>query len=190
MKKGRGVLETLTRHTKQPVRRSAMANTHTISADRVRQLFHYDKATGSFVRLVSTCGTAKIGDVAGSYHKDTGYIYLSVDGRKYLSHRLAWLWVNGVWPSKQIDHVNGKRDDNRWINLREATNSQNQWNSSIRRTNKSGNKGVIWDKKRRRWRAYISIDGNNKHLGYYDTKDGAIVARQEAAKAVHGEFLR
>jgi HNH endonuclease len=43
-----------------------------------------------------------------------------------------------------MDHVNGDRADNRWCNLREATQSQNQANTSMRADNISGYKGVCW----------------------------------------------
>ena len=56
--------------------------------------------------------------MAGSVHS-TGYVRIGVDGGKYTAHCLAWLYTHGVWPSDQIDHINGNRSDNRIANLRE-----------------------------------------------------------------------
>ena len=98
--------------------------------------------------------------------------------------------MTGAWPKDQIDHVNGDRSDNRFCNLREATNSQNQANRRCEATSTSGVKGVSWDRRCRRWQAQISINGKPKHLGGFTSKEEAARAYAAAAIALRGEFAR
>jgi hypothetical protein len=78
--------------------------------------------------LVSTSSNARAGDVAGGANNGDRYRRIRVDNQLYQAHRLAWLYMTGEWPSNGIDHINGHRADNRWANLREATQSQNMAN--------------------------------------------------------------
>jgi hypothetical protein len=95
----------------------------TLTAERLREILGYDPETGLFTRLVRT-GRIRAGEVAGTAHS-RGYRSIVIDGRVYLSHRLAWLYVHGEWPPEQIDHINRNRADNRLVNLRAAKQSQN-----------------------------------------------------------------
>ena len=88
-----------------------------LTAERLRERLHYDAETGVFTRRFGS-GHARAGDMAGTVHR-TGYVRISIDGGKYTAHHLAWLYVHGVWPSDQIEHINRKRSDNRIANLRE-----------------------------------------------------------------------
>jgi hypothetical protein len=88
-----------------------------LTAERLRERLHYDAETGVFTRRVGS-GHAHAGDMAGSVHS-TGYVRIGIDGGKYTAHCLAWLYVHGVWPSDQIDHINRNRSDNRIANLRQ-----------------------------------------------------------------------
>ena len=149
---------------------------------RLQELLHYDPTTGVFTRLVQTSGNAKIGDVAGSRHV-AGYRQCHTDGKVYLSHRLAWLYMTGSWPIDQIDHRNGVRNDNRWSNLREATQAENQQNHKMRRDNTSGFIGVA--RFRNKWRAQIQINGRLKHIGCFTTPDDAHAAYLAAKAELH-----
>jgi hypothetical protein len=106
-----------------------------LTAERLRELIHYDAATGNFTRLVATSRIPR-GAVAGR-GTHTYYWRISVDGREYKAHRLAWLWMTGKWPLFFIDHINMDKADNRWCNLREATKAQNMVNTGRRANNSS-----------------------------------------------------
>lgn len=82
----------------------------------------------------------------------TGYVLISFDGEQYLAHRLAWFYVTGEMPPMFIDHINGKPDDNRFENLREATPQQNGFNRGMPKNNKSGAKGCEWRRDRGKYR--------------------------------------
>jgi HNH endonuclease len=115
----------------------------TFNQTRVHELFFYDPHTGVFLRRQPQA-SEHVGDVAGCRTSE-GYWRIHVDGRSYFAHRLAWLYMTGKWPKDQIDHINLDGSDNRWGNLRGATNGQNQANSLTRGHNTSGFKGAYRD---------------------------------------------
>ena len=126
------------------------------------------------------------GKRAGSAHRD-GYRSVGILGSKYMAHRIAWLIKTGSWPQNQIDHLNGQRDDNRWINIREATKVENRRNQTVPRS-KSGVVGVHWDSRKDKWRAQIKPEGKNIHLGLFDDLDDAIKTRKGAEKKYYKDF--
>lgn len=156
-----------------------------VTQSRLKELLDYDPGTGVFTWRVSR-GNAKSGSVAGSKNGQ-GYLQIMVDGKRYKSHRLAWLYVHGKFPPEHIDHINRARADNRIANLRLATSSENPQNQRKRRNNTSGVVGVHWHKKLGKWQAYIMSNGRGIHLGYYGTIEEAAAARA-AAKAKYHTF--
>lgn len=161
----------------------------TLTAARLRKLLDYEPATGEFVWLLCPENPARVGKPAG-WLEPKGYRRLCIDGRNYQAHRLAWLWMTGKWPIAQLDHRNLFKADNRWSNLRPATNTQNHQNVPKRRCNTSGIKGVYWHKRLARWHASIQVDGKLKFLGYRDKKEKAAALYASAAKQYFGEFAR
>ena len=94
-------------------------------------------------------------------------------------------------PSDQeVDHINGNPLDNRRSNIRFCTCSENLRNRGIQKNNKSGLKGVSWDKRRENWRAYISVNKKYISLGCFKDKVKAALAYNEAAVKYHGAFAR
>lgn len=155
-----------------------------ITAEQLRELLAYDPDTGVFVWRVSSSNRAAAGKVAG---KLNCYWQIGVLGRRYLAHRLAWLYVHGRWPTHEIDHINRVKTDNRIANLREATRSQNQANGARHNNNKTGFRGVgllKWG----RYAATIKINKRQTHLGCFDTAEQASAAYQKAVKELFGEF--
>lgn len=153
---------------------------------RLREVLDYNSDTGLFTRKVGV-SNSPAGAVPGKIYK--GYREMNVDGFRYFAHRLVWRYVTGEWPDGQIDHINGVRDDNRFENLRVATNTQNAYNSRKKRINKSGFKGVSRST-HGRWQAQIRVNGKNRGLGLFDTPEEAHAAYIAAAEQYHGEFAR
>jgi len=155
-----------------------------LTPHRVRELFEYDPETGELIRRVSR-GRSPQGAIAGCLDRD-GYLLLKIDGLNYKAHRVAWLYAHGAWPADQLDHINGKRSDNRIANLRLASHAENSRNRYRSRNNTSGYKGV--DFNRGRWRALIGTGGKNLHLGYFSSAAEAHAAYCRAAQELFGEF--
>lgn len=154
-------------------------------AAEVRRLFDYDPETGA---LTWRTGPARYRGKAAGTLLNTGYRSISVRGRRYVAHRLAWVHFHGKPPTKFLDHINGDRDDNRIVNLREATNAENMANAKCYATNKIGLKGV--SAKRGRWRAVIVDGGRQRFLGMFDTPEEAHAAYIKAAEKRFGQFAR
>ena len=146
-----------------------------ITHDRLCELLAYSPATGVF-----TARHNRRKWVAGKEVGTTnshGYRQISIDGKIYLAHRLAWLWATGKWPSTGLDHINRQRDDNRILNLREATQAQNLQNRKAA--------GCYFHKVNRNWVAQIKVNQKVQHIGVFATKEEATAAYQAAKKVIH-----
>jgi hypothetical protein len=155
-----------------------------VTQDELKQILFYCAITGHFTWLVSTARRIKIGDRAGTPN-EKGYIIIQINGKLYRAHRLAWLYVHGYLPTKQIDHKNGIKDDNRIDNLREATNSENHQNKGKRKDNTSGFTGVTFHKPTGKWLAQIGIGGKKHFLGLFNTREEARDAYLKAKSELH-----
>lgn len=91
-------------------------------------------------------------------------------------------------PGQIVDHINGNGLDNRRENLRFCTGQQNSCNKKKMPFNKTGFKGVYWDKLKNKFAAQIGVQNKIKHLGYFDCPFKAARAYDAAAKELHGEF--
>lgn len=154
---------------------------------RLKEVLRYESNTGEWFWLVRKSQAKGPGDIAGSVMKD-GYVTIMVDGERFLAHRLAFFYMEGFLPTKQIDHIDTNKSNNRWLNLRQATPRQNQFNHRRKITNTSGYKGVTYF--RGRWRAMIRIDGKIVFLGMFNTPLLASEAYQQASNNYHKEFSR
>lgn len=153
---------------------------------RLKELLHYDPETGGF-RWKVKFSRQQPGGAAGT--RDAyGYLVIRVEGRLYKAHRLAWLYVHGVWPALGLDHINRERDDNRIANLREACQSLNSMNRTPQVRSASGVSGVIWRKDRRKWTAQIRIGYRTVHLGVFADKKDAVAARKTAEDKFFREY--
>lgn len=157
-----------------------------VDVEALRSILSYDPQTGLFtwIKQVGTQGI--IGRVAGS-SITKGYRSIKIAGVRYMAHRLAWLYVHGIWPADQIDHINGCTSDNRMANLREANSVENQQNRAINTNNVSGYPGVCWNIHRRKWQADIRIGARRIYLGLFATAEAAGAA-YDSAKAIHHPF--
>jgi hypothetical protein len=158
--------------------------------DYLRSILEYDPIVGTFTWKKSIGPRSKQGAIAGSINSN-GYVTIKLGGRSYLSHRIAWLFITNEDPCDLfIDHVNGNKSDNRLINLRLCKHEENMRNSKRPMTNKSGYKGVSFDKERSKWSASISINNKTVKIGRFDTPELAHMAYCKAAAELHGEFAR
>lgn len=160
-----------------------------LTGARLRVLVRYEPETGEFYlreRLNyrgEPLPSRRIGHGSGN-----GYRYVSIEGRRYGAHRLAWLYMTGRWPEHQIDHRDGNRANNAFGNLREATMLANSGNRGPNKNNRSGYKGVFAHGSR--WAAQISINGRHTHLGIFDDPAAAGAAYERAAREHFGDFAR
>jgi hypothetical protein len=133
--------------------------------------------------------TTFAGERAGYMHSH-GYIVLEIYGIAYKAHRIIWKMMTGKEPSEWLDHKNCNRADNRWKNIREATQAQNSYNGRISPRNTSGHRCVSFIKAHGRFRAAVQIDGKKKHLGYYGEAIEAARAANKIIRETRGKFAR
>ena len=153
--------------------------------DKIKENLSYDKDTGLFTWLKSTYGR-KEGNIAGGLDQQ-GYVVIGFNYVQYKAHRLAFLFMEGEIPDF-VDHANGIRDDNRWCNLRPACIKTNGWNRKGKSTGGTGYKSVYLDTRSGKYKSQITVDGIQKHLGYFDCPEKAHEAYKKAADKHFGEF--
>ena len=162
----------------------------TITKKRLKDVLSYNAETGIFTWNVNLRGkAAKIGFVAGT-PSIRGSVHITVDGKKYLAHRLVWLYIYGEFPDDMLDHIDGNPLNNKITNLRECNNTQNGRNRLAQNNNTSGFKGVSWHKTRGKWRASITLHGKHHHIGHFDSAEKASSAYESYTKEIYGEFYR
>lgn len=104
----------------------------------------------------------------------------------YREHRVIWLMHYGSFPTMELDHINGVRDDNRLENLRQVTRSQNIQNlKRARSDNSNGLLGVSYKKPNKKWAAAIQKDGKKIHIGLYATAQEAHEAYMQVKDSIH-----
>ncbi|HUW14188.1 MAG TPA: HNH endonuclease, partial [Anaerolineae bacterium] len=113
-------------------------------------------------------------------------IWINGKTRRVYMHRL----ILNLPPDMQTDHINGNGLDNRRLNLRVCTQSQNNANRRKWVSCSSQYKGITWDKLRGKWQARINLNGEQKHLGRFDDEHEAAVAYNEAATKLFDGFAR
>ena len=116
-----------------------------------------------------------------------GYFYVRFFKKAAYVHRLVFLYHFGYLP-KFVDHINGNKQDNRIENLREATRSQNMINVGKSTLNKSGYKGVSFNKKMNKWTAQIKQNNKHFYLGHFDSPEKAHETYRKKATELYGEF--
>jgi hypothetical protein len=162
----------------------------TIELERLRGVLKYQPRKGQFVWLVKRSATVPKGMVAGTL-KESGHIQIYCFGKPYYAHRLAYLFMKGIWPPDDVDHKDGVRSNNKWSNLRPATNGQNNWNTrKLYKSNTSGKRGVSWETISQRWKARVTVDGHQIQLGSFrkNKLKEAIAARRAGELKYFGKY--
>lgn len=155
-----------------------------LTFERASELLRYDPETGIITWIVTRGSHIRSGCEAGCQRRD-GYRLIRVDGHLYLSHRIAWLLKTGEVPPPEIDHINGEPRDNRWVNLRAVTHSQNIQNQTAHRDNVIGVKGI---RQHRNGRFYVTV--KSKSCGGYSTLEEAKEVYRKIAEKELGDFYR
>lgn len=171
-----------------------------VSPELLRHLIRYEPETGRLYwqpREVTMFHTARdcaawnaryAGAQAFTSRTTGGYFQGSIFGFGYYAHRVAWAIQTAAWPAEMLDHADGDRANNKWENLREATNAENQKNRRSLKGSRSKYLGVSWGKSNRAWQAQITVDGRRQHLGYFASEIEAAGAYDVAARQHFGEF--
>jgi len=165
-----------------------------LSAEYVRELLDYSPRTGvlkwrrrSLSRFASekawkVWNTRYAGKIAGY---DAPYRIISIDDANYHGHRLAWIWMKGEDPLNTIDHIDRNPANNKWKNLRQATQGLQIHNGTIRSDSLSKLRGVQRGRRRKGWIARITKDGVKRHLGTFATAEEASEAYKAAARELY-----
>jgi hypothetical protein len=163
-----------------------------IKQEVFRKALDYDPDTGIFLwkpkikRYKDGFRPWSSQNPAGYQHPD-GYRMINFEGKGYMEHRIAWVYINGPLEFQQeIDHINGIKNDNRIANLRTATRGQNVHHTPLSRKNKSGFKGVCLH--RGRWEVNIGKNGRQTYVGSASTPEEAAEIYKREAIATFGEF--
>jgi hypothetical protein len=160
-----------------------------LAVERLKEVVSYDSETGDFT-WVRNIGRGRAGEKAG-YVRPDGYLEIAVCGRRFMAHRLVFLYVHGALPAQgmECDHINGNRLDNRLSNLRVVTKAEN--NQNMRRAKKSNrSSGVLGvyangSGDRFPWRSQIVVNRKQIHLGLFKTIEEAQAAYLAAKRVMH-----
>lgn len=162
--------------------KTAISSMEEITQKNLCSVFNYDRDTGELTHKHTTLSGME-GDSATFSHS-RGYLSTVIGGKQYLAHRIIYMMLTGTWPD-HIDHINHNKQDNRWVNLRSVSQSDNNRNVPKSRNNSTGVTGVSLHKPTGRYRAYFSRNSVPTHLGLFDSIEEARLAREEALIA-HG----
>ena len=163
-----------------------------LTQEIVREFLHYDSRTGSLNwkwrdrkwfktnRGFIQWNKRYVGEPAFISVHTQGYLTGPILGKRYLAHRIIFLWMTGRWPDPEVDHEDQDPSNNRWKNLKEATSQQNNKNQSRRHDNKTGVTGVFETESA--FVSYISVDSTRVYLGSFRTLDEAKLVRKAAER--------
>jgi len=157
-----------------------------LTQEIVNDLLKYED--GNLYWKKDVAKNVKTGSKAGCFDKFK-YVLIKINKKIYKAHHIVWIIHHGYKP-KMIDHIDGNPSNNRIENLREATNSQNQWNKKVYKYSKSGIRGVTWCKKNNKWKTGCKLDGKNYYFGMFENLLEAKEAVQKFQKSKFGEFFK
>ncbi len=157
----------------------------------LQDLFKFDPISGQlFWNHVpwetSRWNSQNAGNRAGTVNKD-GYIRIAYREHRLMAHRVVFYLCTGVDdPSKEVDHVNGVRHDNRIENLRQVTQAENCSNTNGRRSKELPVGVYPQDGK---FMGRICRKGKVYYLGYFNTPEEASAAYQAKKRDLDGDVF-
>jgi len=154
-----------------------------IDQDYVLSAFDYQD--GQLIRKIGRIN--EVGSIAGYVHKGTGYVHIKIKAKAFKAHRLIFLYHYGYFP-EFVDHIDGNKQNNRIVNLREASKQENCQNQKVRWTNSSGVKGVSWHKVNKKWKVALCKNYRSYYFGTYEDKELAELVSMEATDLLHKNF--
>lgn len=157
-----------------------------ITAERLKELLVYHPLEGIFTWKCQHGQKSHPGTRAGSFNASTGYNTVMLDGKNYLCGRLAWFYVHGKWPKPKIDHQDRNRANDKFDNLREATNTLSGANRG--KDPRTKYRGVY--RHRNKWQAKIKWHRIVTCLGTHEHEEDAARAYDAAAVVAFGEFAQ
>lgn len=156
----------------------------TLTQKLLRELFYYKD--GNLYWKNAPSGKIKKDSIVGTINAH-GYRVTKINYKGYRVHRLIYLYHHGYLPDI-VDHIDGNKLNNNIENLREVTQTQNQHNRKINKSNTSGIKGVYWHKTKKKWLAGCSHNGKWKNFGPFATKEEAEKTIREFREKIHGIY--
>lgn len=152
--------------------------------EAIKEYFGYSPEHGRLFWIKRPAKPTSVGSLAGTIGNN-GYRYINFKRRKYLEHRLVWVFCHGDWPKNDIDHINGDKQDNRIENLRDVTHSVNRQNNRQARSDSLTGVLGVSRTKNNQFSAQIYLQGKRKVLGYFSTPEAAHEAYLTAKRQLH-----
>jgi hypothetical protein len=160
-----------------------------LTAQRLREVVVYDELTGEFRWRGYRSGLSTYAKPVGWVNPDKGRRIVRIDGHTYRASRLAWLYVFGVWPSHEVDHIDGNKLNDAIANLRDVPRLLNEHNKKKANRRKRGGSmrgaTVYGD----RWQAIIRAEGTVHRLGVFASEQQAHAAYMAAKRRLHAGFV-
>jgi hypothetical protein len=138
-----------------------------LTQDELKRILEYDQDTGIFTWKIKPRANVELGAIAG-WSCNKGYINIKIYKKTYKAHRLVYFYINGIFPLKQIDHINGIKYDNRLCNLRDSTNRENCSNKTRHRNGKLI--GASFHQRDQIWSSQIYFNKKAYYLGRFKTE--------------------
>lgn len=181
-----------------------------LTQEILKGILYYNKQTGIFNwrerdrsffnsdRAFKSWNSRFCGRNAGTIKKNSNgisYYQIVILGKKYYAHRLAYLYITGIWPPVIIDHEDGDGLNNTWTNIKQATYQENSKNREMSRANKTGCMGVTFSKERKKWIVKVNISGRSVQLGSFDDFFDAVCSRKSGERLYgyhqnHGRIIK
>lgn len=153
----------------------------------MKERTEYNPETGLFLWKINK-GDVLLYKEAGCL-LNSGYVQIMINGQRYMAHKLAFLYMTGMWP-EVVDHIDGWKRNNRWMNLRACTHQQNQLNRRVNSNSRTRVKNVEVDPRNGKFRVVVNVNGSRKFIGSYDSLEMAELVAIEARNKFHGEYAR